>query len=261
MRPTRSRAALTALTCVTAGVVLLATAGPVAAHVGIDPRSAEAGSWARLTFRVPDERPDAATTKVEVVLPAGRPLASVSVRPVPGWTVRTEKRHLDQPLVDDGKKTGEAVSRIVWTGGRIGPGEFQEFDVSLGPLPEHGEQMVFKTLQTYDDGEVVRWIEQPAANGTEPEHPAPVLALTPAAGTDADEASATREPSGAASGEAGTDAPNVSAPVAASGGGDSADVTARVLGGAGAAAGLAGLLAAAATRRRAAKRSPGPRGW
>jgi hypothetical protein len=50
--------------------------------------------------------------------------------------------------------------------------------VSLGPLPQV-DQLVFKALQTYSDGDIVRWIEVPAA-GAEAEHPAPVLKLAKA---------------------------------------------------------------------------------
>ena len=67
--------------------------------------------------------------------------------------------------------------------GRDRADQFQEFDVSLGPLPDI-DQIVFKALQTYSDGEIVRWIDEPAA-GTEPEHPAPVLKLA-AAGSGQD---------------------------------------------------------------------------
>jgi hypothetical protein len=47
-------------------------------------------------------------------------------------------------------------------------------------LPTDTDQLVFKALQTYDNGEVVRWIDTPAPGAAEPEHPAPVLTLTPA---------------------------------------------------------------------------------
>ena len=41
--------------------------------------------------------------------------------------------------------------------------------------------MVLKTLQTYSDGNVSRWIEEPTPGAEEPENPAPVLALAAAA--------------------------------------------------------------------------------
>lgn len=251
MRRALCRGTLTALS---AGLVLFMTAGPAVAHVGVTPESAEAGSWAKLTFRVPTERPDAATTKVEVVLPADQPLASLSVRPVPGWTAKTETRTLAKPITQHDKKIDKVVSRIVWTGGKINPGEFQEFDVSLGPLPEKGDQMVFKALQTYDSGEVVRWIDMPVEGGAEPEHPAPVLALTPAVAEGADAAAPAAEKSAAVeSTDAKTDAKSDEKTVSASA--DAQDTSARLLGGAGLAAGLVGLLIAVAAQRRAGRSS------
>ena len=42
------------------------------------------------------------------------------------------------------------------------------------------DQLVFKALQTYADGEVVRWIEDQAPGGEGPERPAPTLQLAAA---------------------------------------------------------------------------------
>lgn len=136
-----------------------------------------------MSFRVPNERDDAATTKLQIELPAEHPLRSVSVRPVPGWEVATEKTKLPEPVEADGGTITEAITKITWTGGKIEPGQFQEFDVSLGPLPTGVDQMMFKAAQTYEGGEVVDWDQPTPANGAEPEHPAPVLALTPASGS------------------------------------------------------------------------------
>ncbi len=97
-------------------------------------------------------------------------------------TVRREK--LDDPIeTDEGFEIDEAVSRITWTGdgrqGAIGPGEFVDFGLSLRmPEGKPGDQLTFKALQTYDDGQVVRWIGPEDA-----EEPAPIVTLTePAAG-------------------------------------------------------------------------------
>ena len=65
-------------------------------------------------------------------------------------------------------------------------GQFQDFDLSLGQLPESGK-LVFNALQTYSSGEKVNWNEVSADPSVEPEHPAPILTITPAA---ADEAAA-----------------------------------------------------------------------
>jgi hypothetical protein len=75
----------------------------------------------------------------------------------------------------------EAVKSVTWTGGKIEPGQFEQFTVSVG-LPD-ASSLEFKALQTYSDGTVTRWIEETPPGGTEPEHPAPVLTLTSAADT------------------------------------------------------------------------------
>lgn len=58
--------------------------------------------------------------------------------------------------------------------------------------------MTFKTLQTYSDGKVVRWIEEPKAGQAEPENPAPVLRLANAADEAATATSAAPKASAAA---------------------------------------------------------------
>ncbi|GAA3334705.1 hypothetical protein GCM10020358_00170 [Amorphoplanes nipponensis] len=175
-----------------AAACTLALAAPAAAHVTVNPNTAVQGGYAKVTFRVPNESDTASTTKVEVNLPADAPFASVSLKPVAGWTMAPVKSKLAKPIEAHGAQLTEAVSKITWTASgdaAIKPGQFQEFDVSLGPLPQV-PQVVFKALQTYSDGTVVRWIDEPAADGTEPEKPAPVLKLTPAGATDAPVAAA-----------------------------------------------------------------------
>ncbi len=162
-------------------VVLLTLAGVASAHVTVNPRSAEQGGYTKVAFRVPNERDTASTTALEINFPTEHPIVSVSTRTVPGWTSTVQKTTLAQPIVTEGgKQVTETVSKITWTGGKIAPGTFEEFDVSLGPLPTDTDQLVFKALQTYDNGEVVRWIDMPAPGAAEPEHPAPVLTLTAA---------------------------------------------------------------------------------
>jgi len=165
------------------GVLLLA-AGPATAHVTVNPGTVETGGFAELTFRAPNEQDDASTTKIEVTFPDNQPLAFVSVRPVPGWTVAVEKTKLATPISSDDGDVTEAVSKITWSGGKINPGEYQNFDVSVGPLPDKPTTLVFRALQTYSNGEIVRWIEPTTPGGEDPDHPAPVLTVAaPAAAT------------------------------------------------------------------------------
>ncbi|MFJ1590243.1 YcnI family protein [Kitasatospora albolonga] len=169
-------------TGVAASTVLL-LAGPAAAHVSVQPQGEAAkGGYATLNFKVPNERDQASTVKLEVNFPADHPLASVTPEAVPGWKIDITKGKLDKPLEVHGRKITEAVTKVTWTadGSEIAPGYFQQFPVSVGQLPENADQMVFKAIQTYDNKEVVRWIEEPTANGEEPDSPAAVLKLSAA---------------------------------------------------------------------------------
>ncbi|WP_169744477.1 YcnI family protein [Spirillospora albida] len=169
---------LGAVTAIAALLPVTVLTGSASAHVTANPRTAEQGGYTKVSFRVPNERDGAGTTKVRIDLPPQNPIAHVSVRPVPGWTVKVEKAKLPAPVKTDGGELTEAVSRITWSGGEIEPGQFQEFDVSLGPLPAV-DRLLFKAEQTYSGGEVVRWDQDPGDGEDEPEHPAPVLQLVP----------------------------------------------------------------------------------
>src|SRR4051795_5266926 len=236
----RRRAALgvgTTLAALTGSVLL---AGSASAHVTVNPPEAAPGGFTKLTFRVPTEKPDASTTKVSVTFPPATPLASVSVKPLPGWTAQVTKSKLPKPIEDEGLKLTEAVSRITWTAQKaaaIAPGQFQEFDVSVGPLPSSAKSMSFPTVQTYDDGTTVRWIDPVTPGGAEPEHPAPTLTLAAAPANGAANAGASAAPATASASAA-----PASAPAAA----DATDGTARALGTAGLVVGVLGLLVGAA---------------
>lgn len=185
------RVAVLGVTCATA---LVALVGSASAHVTAQPGTAAQGSYTAVAFRTPNEEDSANTVKLEVNFPTDHPIPSVSVEPVPGWTVTVDKTPLATPIrTDDGAVT-QAVSKITWSGGKITPGQYQEFPVSLGPLPTDTDKLVFKALQTYDNGDVVRWIENTPPGGPEPKHPAPTLTLTTA--TDKAPATATATPAG-----------------------------------------------------------------
>ncbi len=165
----------------TSVAVVAVFAAPAGAHVTITPTAIPGGDDGTVTFNVPNEEDGASTVKLEVSLPMDHPVADVNVKPVPGWTATTQETKLATPITSDAGQVTQAVSLITWTaaaGQGIKPGEFQQFEVAMGPLPETGT-MVFKAVQTYSNGDVVHWIDPPAANGAaEPDHPAPVLTLT-----------------------------------------------------------------------------------
>ncbi|MGW3655977.1 YcnI family copper-binding membrane protein [Streptomyces sp. NPDC005151] len=224
-----------------AASTVLILAGTASAHVSVQPQGEAAkGGYATINFKVPNERDDASTTKLEVNFPTDHPLASVMPQPVPGWKIDVTKSKLAKPLDMHGQKINEAVSKVTWTaeGSKndlgIRPGEFQQFPLSVGQLPEDADQLVFKAIQTYDNKEVVRWIEEQKDGAEEPESPAPVLKLT-AATTD-EHGSTADDKSGAATADEAKDEHTEAATASSS-----SDTTARVLGVVGIAIGIAGV--------------------
>jgi periplasmic copper chaperone A len=224
---------------VIAAVALCAPAA-AGAHVTLQPDSAPAGGFARLDVRVPNERDDAGTVKVAVQMPPG--VASASYEPVPGWTVKVTRERLDEPIDVHGEPVTEQVARVTWTGdpregGIIAPGQFQDFGLSLRvPDGDAGQKLTFKALQTYESGEVVRWI-----GPEDGDEPAPVVTLAAAEEEhDAAPAEATGEPEPAPAGTGEDD-----------GGSDGLAIVALIVGAVGLAAGIAGLLAARRPRAAA----------
>lgn len=146
-------------------LALVVGAGAASAHVTVVAPDAAQGGYSVLTFRVPTESDTAATSSLTVELPE---LNSARTQPMPGWSSTVEKN-------GDGLATA-----VTWTadpGAEVGPGEFQQFLLSAGPLPEE-DSVSFPATQTYDDGDVVEWTQEPASDGSEPDYPAPALTLT-----------------------------------------------------------------------------------
>jgi len=233
-----------------AGTAVLALSAPAFAHVSVQPEGTAAkGGYAVVDFKVPNERDNASTTKLEVTFPTDHPLASVMPEAIPGWKAEVTKSKLDKPLEMHGKKITEAVSKVTWTadGKGVEPGFFQKFPVSVGTLPEDADELVFKAIQTYSNKEVVRWIEVPQEGQEEPENPAPVLELSAAeeghhGSSSSDKASAEASDS--------DDAEAASAKTDAAEPADSSDTTARVLGVVGIVVGALGVAYGVIAGRR-----------
>ncbi|MGW2831400.1 YcnI family copper-binding membrane protein [Streptomyces sp. NPDC001286] len=226
-----------------AGAAVLALSGPAFAHVSVQPEGTAAkGGYAVVDFKVPNERDDASTTKLEVTFPADHPVASAMPEPMDGWKIKVTKSELAKPLEVHGKKITEAVSRITWTadGKGIEPGYFEKFPVSVGALPEDADELVFKAVQTYDNKEVVRWIEVQQDGQEEPENPAPVLTLS-AASEDGHHGSTAAEDASDKTTTAASDSTVTS---------DGSDTTARVLAVVGIAVGALGVAYGVLAGRR-----------
>jgi uncharacterized protein YcnI len=129
---------------------------------------AKEGSPATLRFRVPSEKADVTTIRLDVALPQG--VTPTAVPPASGWTRKEIPSRKGQPM------------HIMWTataGHELKPDGHRYFDVRVGPLPRR-PSITFDVTQTYSDGSVVNWNERQKGN-QEPDFPAPVLVLDAAA--------------------------------------------------------------------------------
>ena len=198
-------------------LVLAGAATSASAHVTVSSPDAKPGGYAKLVFRVPTESDTTRTTKLVVSLPKDHPFAHVGAQVKDGWKVEKKTEKLAAPVTVGDVTLTEAITTVTWTAaaGGVPPNDFDEFALSVGRIPEGVDSLNFPAVQTYSDGEVVKWEEIAKDGADKPEHPAPSLklttAITPVAAT--------------------TDAEN-------EGG---TDTLARVLGGAGLLLGLIGL--------------------
>lgn len=137
----------------------LITAAPAFAHVGVETDNARPGAEATVTVHVPNESESADTTKVEVQLPEG--FAFVRAKSQRGWKVSAQ---------------GNVVTIA---GGTIAPGDDRDFALVVRNATEPGEY-TFPAIQTYSNGERVRWI---GAAGTDKPAPDLVVEGKPVAGS------------------------------------------------------------------------------
>ncbi|MEW2399306.1 DUF1775 domain-containing protein [Streptomyces sp. NPDC046862] len=141
----------------------LALAAPAAAHAEVEADKPQAlAKDVTLTFVSEAESESAGFTELRVVLPEGIAPADVTLGEAPkGWKLKA---------TSEGYTIG---------GPALKAGVDAEHQIKVRQLPD-AEEIAFKTVETYSDGEVSRWIELPTG-GDEPEQPAPALKLKAAA--------------------------------------------------------------------------------
>jgi periplasmic copper chaperone A len=236
-----------------AAAALVVFAPAASAHVTVDPSSAPKGGEITLGFRVPNEMSNADTVKVQIFFPTTNPILGVDPESIRGWQDTVITQHLTTPIQTDDGPVSDVVSEIDWSGGPIAVGHFNEFYVLAQSLPTNTNSLVFKALQTYSNGDIVRWIDPVTPGQPDPPHPTPILYLTGplTAASQAAVADESAPASAAAS-------PVVS--VAASSASAASVRSAKEVGVIGVVVGALGLLAAIGsivfTRRRAAPATP-----
>lgn len=125
-------------------LVSLSVAAPAAAHVQVRPAEVATDDSVKFDVLVPGET-SARTVKVELAVP--KDVIPFSFAETPGW-----KRKLTEN--PDG-----STKSIVWTGSAP-PDGFVEFSF-LASSPATPGTLAWKSIQTYSDGQVVRWIGSP----------------------------------------------------------------------------------------------------
>ena len=159
-------------------------AGAAWAHVNVQPPSLPKGaSDVIFSFSTPNEATNGANvTGLEVDFPTNTPLLSALAQTKAGWDATVTTAKLPKPVTTDDGTFTTAVTEVTWmvtAGGGVPPGAFERFNV-LATTPSSGTKVTFKAIQTYSNGDVVRWIETPVKGAPKPENPAPVLTLTKA---------------------------------------------------------------------------------
>jgi len=152
---------------VLAGLGVLALAAPAAAHVEVSADKTQAGATnVTLTFTGEAENDAAGIASERVVLPAGLAPADVSLVKAPaGW------------------KFTRTADGFTVAGKALAVGKDAEWKVKIAKLPDGETRLSFKTLETYGDGEVSRWIEIQEEGKDEPDNPAPLVTLKPGPST------------------------------------------------------------------------------
>jgi hypothetical protein len=189
----------TTLGAVAGVLAVLLLASPAWAHTEIEIDHPQGGAT-DVTMRVTSEAENssAGIASVQMQLPAGISPAQVTLVSGPaGWTLT---RTSDGFTVSGAPLTVKTDAK---------------FTVKLAQLPPAGGVLVFKTLVTYTDGKVDRWIEEPSAGNPSPKDPAPTVSVRPGARPPS------TSPSSAAPSAPASAAPDtpVSSPVAAGSGG------------------------------------------
>jgi uncharacterized protein YcnI len=125
----------------TTAALTLALTPPASAHVQVRPALAAPGDPVLFQVIVPNER-DAHTT--EVVLQIPKDVIPFSFEEPDGWT-RENKEGADGSL-----------ETVTWKG-ELAEDGFARFSF-LASTPEQEGDIVWKSIQTYDDGSTSRWI-------------------------------------------------------------------------------------------------------
>lgn len=151
-------------------------------HVSLQTTRAPLESSYKAVFSVPHGCQGSPTVKIRVRVPEG--VVGVKPQPKAGWTLHTVKGDYAKPYTLYGAQVSSGVKEVVWTGGPLLDGHYDEFVfvgyLSGGLTPD--KTLYFPVVQECEQG-VARWIDLPSSSKkTSDDHsdsPAPGLKLLP----------------------------------------------------------------------------------
>jgi uncharacterized protein YcnI len=136
-------------------------AGVASAHVTVQPKETSQGKYEMFTVKVPSEKEEVTTTKIEVIIPGEVNISRFE--PKPGWTYETQN------------DVSGKITSVTWTTENDGLSstEFGQFNMN-GKVGDEVTEIVWKAYQTYSDGSVVEW-----AGAEDAEYPSSVTLVNP----------------------------------------------------------------------------------
>ncbi len=117
---------------------------PAFAHVVVQPNQVDITSLQTFIIAVPSEK-DTPTVALKLLIPSG--LKTVMPHVKPGWDISVIKN-------------GDTITEIDWTNGNIPPEQRDVFYFSA-TAPTTATTIKWKAYQTYADGSVVSWDQDP----------------------------------------------------------------------------------------------------
>jgi uncharacterized protein YcnI len=150
--------------------------GTAAADVSVAASRAESGARdVTITFRVTNDDPAVATTRLEVFLPTARPLLGVAPTAPTGWTARVDTAEPAVPLTVDGEPVPQVATAVTWDGGNLAGSGYAVFPIDVDRLPDGAGPLRFRVIQTAADGTAVEWSDLVPYGAPAPAHPALVV--------------------------------------------------------------------------------------
>lgn len=139
-----------------AALVFFSLAVPVAfAHSVVSPSQTLTSKYENFSLGVPSEK-NSATIDVRLLVPDR--LDNVMPFVKPGWKIVVSKNSAGK------------VTQIEWSGGSIPAGEKDIF-LFTARTPQTPTELVWKAYQTYADGEVIAWDQNPMNGATKSANP------------------------------------------------------------------------------------------